>query len=140
MALRNLALAVFFGGGLATLLATRALFRAAESRKQGGYFSGAVLRSFQELRWWALVALIAVLHWRPLPDKAVAAALVVLAAAGAAVDRRIRSLRDQIGGSTEGLAADDPRRKRFGALHGVSVLLLIAQTLIAAAALALQLQ
>jgi hypothetical protein len=54
----------------------------------------------------------------------------------ALLDARIRAFRDQLGGSIEGLDALDPRRKRWGALHGASVLLLLAQIACAGAGLA----
>lgn len=121
------ALALWFGGGLAVLFGTRSIFRAAETRRQGGLFSGAILASFLRLRWAALALTAAA--WplaRPSPIWwATAAAALTLAQAP--LDSRIRALREQLGGSTEGLAAGDPRRKRWGALHGASVLLLLAQ-------------
>ena len=52
-----------------------------------------------------------------------------------AVRPAIRRLRDQLGGSVEKVATDDPRRKRFGALHGISMLLLLLQLACAATAL-----
>jgi hypothetical protein len=133
--LLRFALAIWVGGGLLAVFGTRSIFRAAETRRQGGLFSGAVLASFSRLRW-AAVALTAIawvlsrssgLGW--------ATAAAVLTVAHAPLDRRIRALRDQLGGSAEGLEASDPRRKRWGALHGASVLLLLAQ--IAAAAVGL---
>lgn len=122
-----LALAVFFGGGLSTILATRAIFRAAESRKQAGTISGAVLRYYERMRWAALLLLAASQSWKSL------IVLGALSIAQAFVDRRIRRLRDEIGGSTEGLDPADPRRQRFGALHGLSVSLLAIQTALAGA-------
>lgn len=125
--LLRFALAIWFGGGLAVLFGTRAIFRVAQTRKQGGIFSGAVLSAFFGLRW-AAVALTAIGWWflRAWPTYwATAAAAVTIA--HAPLDASIRRFRDQIGGSTEGLAPDDPRRKRWGALHAASVLLLLAQ-------------
>ena len=135
--LRTLGLALWFGGGLAVLFGTRALFRAAGSRKQGGQFSGALLQSFL---WLRLVALFAVCGAVLLgPHQSGAAVLLgLLFAAGALVDARLRKLRDALGGSTEGLDAKDPRRKQFGALHGASVLILIGQILVAGGALLLE--
>ena len=140
-------LAIWFGGGLAVLFSTRAIFRAAETRAQGGLFSGAVLASFSRLRWAAvgltaiawLLGLAVLITFQvagparfggfELSNSAPlwAGAAAVLTAAQAILDRRIRALREQLGGSTEGLAKGDPRRKRWGALHGASVLLLLAQ-------------
>ncbi|CAA9349124.1 MAG: hypothetical protein AVDCRST_MAG40-2800 [uncultured Gemmatimonadaceae bacterium] len=63
--------------------------------------------------------------------------IVALAGAGAqfAVGPRIARLRAEIGPSVDALAPTDPRRRAFGRLHGVSVLLLGAAGLSAAAAL-----
>ena len=49
-ALRTLGLSLWFGGGLAVLFGTRALFAVAGTRRQGGLFSGALLQSFLWLR------------------------------------------------------------------------------------------
>ena len=135
-ALRTLGLSLWFGGGLAVLVGTRALFRVAGSRKQGGQFSGALLQSFVWLRLLALFAVCVAVLLGPHQSGA-AVLLAALFVAGMLVDARLRKLRDQIGGSTEGLEASDPRRKRFGSLHGLSVLILIGQILVAAAALLL---
>lgn len=133
--LLRFALALWFGGGLAVLLGTRSIFRSAADRRQGGIFSGAVLASFLSLRWVA-VALTAIACAFARPSPALwAAAAAVLTIVHAPLDLRIRALREQLGGSTEGLAADDPRRKRWGALHGASVLLLLAQIACGAAGL-----
>ena len=138
ISLRTLALALWFGGGLALLTGARAIFRVADSRKQGGLFSGAVLQSFFKLRLGGVGLALAsfALGARGLPSwLALAACVFTLAALP--LDRSLVKLRDELGGSTEGLPAGDPRRKRFGALHGVSVLLLLAQVLCAGAGLAL---
>src|SRR3954468_16703065 len=101
--LLRFALAIWFGGGLAVLFGTRAIFRVVETRKQGGIFSGAVLASFFGLRW-AAVALTAVawffLRAGPTYGATPAAAFTL---AQAPLDASIRRFRDQIGGSTEGL-------------------------------------
>ena len=58
------------------------------------------------------------------------------AAAQLGVAPRIARVRAEIGPSVEALAPTDPRRREFGRLHGVSVLLLGAAGLAAAGALA----
>jgi hypothetical protein len=125
--LLRFALAIWVGGGLAVVLGTRSIFRAAATRREGGLFSGAVLGSFFHLRW-AAVALTAI-AWLLARTQASwwAVAAAVLTVLHAPLDGRVRSLREQLGGSTEGLDPADPRRKRWGALHGASVLLLLAQ-------------
>ena len=122
-------LALWLGGGLSLLRATRALFTVAPSRREGGHSSGAILASF---RAWqvlaiALCALGAICGARgaglQLGVASAAAFLIALP-----VDASLRALRARIGGSTEELAPDDPRRKRWGRLHAASVLLLLGQT------------
>ena len=137
--LLRFALAVWFGGGLATVFATRSIFAVAETRQQGGRFSGAVLSSFLWLRW-AAAALTAAAAWLIVRGAPIwwASAAALLTLVHALLDARIRAFRDQLGGSIEGLDALDPRRKRWGALHGASVLLLLAQIACAGAGLAAQ--
>jgi hypothetical protein len=60
---------------------------------------------------------------------------VACAAAQFAVAPRIARLRAEIGPSVDALAVTDPRRRAFGRLHGVSVLLLGAAGLAAAGTL-----
>ena len=136
--LLRFAVALGFGGGLATLFATRSIFSAAETSEQGGRFSGAVLKSFLWLRW-AGVALTAI-AWLFVRGAPIwwASAAAVPTLVQAFLDARIRAFRDQLGGSLEGLDALDPRRKRWRALHGTSVLLLLAQIACAGAGLAAQ--
>jgi hypothetical protein len=135
--LLRFALAIWAGGGLAVVLGTRSIFRAAETRSQGGLFSGAVLGSFFRLRWAAVALTAAAWAFPRTPALGWATAAAALTIVHAPLDGRIRALREQLGGSTEGLDAADPRRKRWGALHGASVLLLLAQIACAAVGLVL---
>jgi hypothetical protein len=125
--LLRFALAIWAGGGVAVLLGTRSIFRAAETRRQGGLFSGAVLRSFFKLRWAAVALTVVAWAFPRTPALWWATAAAALTVAHAPLDVRIRALREQLGGSTDGLDASDPHRKRWGALHAASVLLLLAQ-------------
>lgn len=136
--LRSLALAVWCGGGLAMLLATRAIFARAGSRVLAGAISGEALLRFQVLRGVAAVLLgaSALLGARGTATL-LGLGCILFQLAASPVDTRLRKLRGEIGGSTEGLAEGDPRRKQFGVLHGVSVLLLLAQIALAAVALLL---
>jgi hypothetical protein len=135
--LLRFALAIWVGGGVAVLLATRSIFRVAETRRQGGLFSGAVLGSFFELRWAAVALTAAGWALSRMPALWWATAAAALTIVQAPLDARIRALRVQLGGSAEGLDASDPRRKRWGALHGASVLLLLGQIACAAVGLVL---
>jgi hypothetical protein len=128
----GLGLALWLGGGLAALRSTRAIFALAPSRREGGVYSGAVLGS---LRAWQAAGVALVTVGAVLGVRGAGLKLGILAAAGflasLPVDAAVRELRSRIGGSTDGLAQDDPRRKRWGRLHGASVLLLLAQALAA---------
>ena len=127
-ALLGSGLSLWLGGGLALLRGTSALFAAAPTRREGGVYSGALLASFRA--WQALAVVLcglgALLGARGAGLLFAAAAALALVASLPA-DAALRKLRAQIGGTTEGLPAGDPRRKTWGRLHGLSVLLLLAQ-------------
>ncbi len=130
--LQGLALSLWFGGGLATLYGTRAIFAVADNRKQAGIFSGAILAAYRLLQGAAVVLFVAAAFAGLRRGERIAGGVLVLfTVTGFLVDSRLRRLRREIGGSTEGLDAADPRRKRWGALHGISVLLLVAQVALA---------
>jgi hypothetical protein len=57
---------------------------------------------------------------------------IVLAASQSFVDLRIRGIRQSTAISISELDRDHPVRRRFGMLHGISMALLLAQTLAAA--------
>ena len=63
-------------------------------------------------------------------------AAIVIAAGQAFVDLRIRSIRMSSPVSMSELPKTDPVRRRFGALHGVSMMLLLAQAIAAAVVVA----
>ena len=57
---------------------------------------------------------------------------LLLAATEAMIDLRIRSIRNESPVPISSLRRDDPLRRRFGILHGVSSLLLLVQAVTAA--------
>ena len=123
--LQKLALAIWLGGGLAVLYGTRGIFAVASTRREAGVFAAAVLRSF---RWLQLAALLLwFISVRAAHIASAAAALFTILEFP--VDAGLHRMRD--------LDPADPRRKSFGPLHGVSVLLLVGQVLAAAAGLLL---
>jgi hypothetical protein len=138
-ALRSLSLALWFGGGLATMLATSAVFAKAESRKLAGDFAGAILLRTNRLRILAalLFALSALLGAGG-PATWLGAGCLILETAAIPVDAATRRLRRAMGGEVDALAPGDPRRRRFGALHGLAMLLLVLQVLLGAAGLVVQ--
>jgi hypothetical protein len=137
LALRTLCLAFWFGGGIGAMLATTAIFRTARSRRDAGDLSGAVLRAAAIWRLAAAVPFLLTAAAPRGPGFWLGLAALVFAGTEWLVDARVRALRAELGGSTEGLAEGDPRRRRFGALHGVSVLLLLSHVLCAGAGVAL---
>ena len=138
IALRALALSVWFGGGIATMLATAAVFARAESRKLAGDFAGAILRRTNLLRDAAVIVfVIAALLGARGASTWCGGVCVILQLAVIPVDAATRHVRRELGGSIDALPADDPRRRRFGALHGIAMLLLLLQIVAAALGIAL---
>jgi hypothetical protein len=137
-ALRVLAFAFWFGGGIATFLATSAVFAKAEDRRVAGDFAGAILR---RTNWGRNVAAFVMVFALLLPpyDRVSTAALVCLVLQGVAVvaDLLTRRARQKAGGSIDSLPPGDPRRRRFAALHGVAMLVLLLQVVAAGVGLAL---
>jgi len=64
-------------------------------------------------------------------------AAIVLASVQALADTRIRIIRQESIVPISNLSPADPVRRRFGVLHGVSSLLLVAQVVMAGAAVVL---
>ena len=138
-ALRSLALAAWFGGGLATIFATWAVFARAESRKVAGDFAGAILLRTNRLRVLAaLLFAVSALLGASGPATWLGGGCVLLQAASIPVDVATRRIRRALGGNVDALAPGDPRRRRFGALHGLAMLLLVLQVLLGAAGLVVQ--
>ena len=90
---------------------------------------------------WHYLALLAplalmILEWKRAKARMqlVLFAAIVLASAQALADTRIRSIRQQSIVPISSLSPADPVRRRFGMLHGISSLLLVAQVAMAGAA------
>jgi hypothetical protein len=136
--LRVLALAFWFGGGLATFLATSAVFAKAGDRKAAGDLAGAILSRTSRARNVALFVMLVELLWPPF-DRVWGAGVVcsLLQCVAVVADFLTRRARQKAGGSIDSLPPGDPQRRRFAALHGVAMLLLLLQVLAAGAGLAL---
>src|SRR4051794_16560085 len=90
---------------------------------------------------WHYIALLApllllILEWKRgrSPVLLVLFFAIVLAAMQGLTDTRIRLMRNESIVPISSLSPDDPVRRRFGLLHGLSSLLLIAQLVMAGAA------
>jgi len=121
--IRRLALAIWFGGGvILSAVAAPAAFRHAPDSHVAGDIVGAMLGIWH---WIAVLAPVVVIVPLVARRGRLWLALVILAlvAAGAqrAVDVRISAMRMRAPVPIRSLAPDDPLRRRFGALHGISV-------------------
>ena len=96
---------------------------------------GAMLVRWHYLALLAPLALM-ILEWKRAKARMqlVLFAAIVLASAQALADTRIRSIRQQSIVPISSLSPADPVRRRFGMLHGISSLLLVAQVAMAGAA------
>jgi MbtH protein len=115
------------------MLAASAAFRAAPNPTAAADVVGAMLARWHYIAVAAPLALFTLELGRA--RRAVLIVLfaaLVLAAAQAFVDLRIRAIRTSSPVSISSLDRDDPVRRRFGALHGASMLLLLLQTMAAA--------
>ena len=118
-----------------------AAFEALPTRTEAGTFVGHLLRVVYA---GAVIAGGVALAMSALRGGRLRAARLALpgfvAAAGAAsfgIAARIAALRESLG-PMDALALDDPGRRSFGVLHGVSIVVLLAAMLAAAAAIALE--
>jgi len=138
LVLRSISLAFWFGGGLATFLATSKVFATAPDRKLAGDLAGAILERTNTVRTLCvllfLFAFFLGARGRATFAGGACAVLQVLAIGADVMTRRARRAA---GGNIGSLPPSDPRRRRFAALHGVAMLVLMLQVLAAALGLAL---
>lgn len=129
--------ALWLGSAFFLMLAASAAFRAAPNATAAADVVGAMLTRWHYIALAAPLALFALelRRGRPLMLSLLFFALVLAAAQGF-VDLRIRNIRDSASISISELPREHPLRRRFGALHGVSMLLLAAQMLSAAVVVA----
>ncbi len=132
-ALQRLIAALWLGSAFFLMLSAQAAFRAAGNTSIAADVVGSMLTRWHYIALAAPLALFALELRRARPlILIVLFTAIVLAAGQAFVDLRIRSIRASSPVSISSLERTDPVRRRFGALHGLSMVLLLAQTLIAA--------
>ena len=126
---------MWLGSAFFVIVAASAAFRAASSPSDAANVVGAMLVSWHYIALLAPLALI-ILEWRRARARVliVIFAAIVLASLQALADTRIRIMRIDSPVSISSLSPRDPLRRRFGTLHGISSLLLLAQVAAAAAA------
>lgn len=125
--------ALWFGSAFFLIaVAAPAAFRAASNPTAAADVVGAMLTRWHYLALLAPLALLALLWRRARPLViALLLAAIVLAAAQALVDVRIRHVRAQSFVPISSLPRTDPVRRQFGMLHGISSVLLLLQGLAA---------
>jgi len=141
------ALALWVGGGAAiSFVVAPAVFERAGSRRLAGEIVGQILRRFDT---FVLVAgpvalLLGVLEMAGTVGGARTLVLQLALVAGMlglavysrlALAPEIRKLRDQLGDQLDQVPREDPRRRAFGRLHGLSVLCLLGEILLGALAM-----
>jgi hypothetical protein len=131
--------AIWLGSGVFLIaIAAPAAFRAAPSSTVAADIVGAMLTRWHYLGLGAPLLLL-FLDWRRGRVYVLAIVFVgiLLAAAQAATDLRIRTIRVQSAVPISDLLPEDPMRQQFGRLHGLSSLLLLMQVIAAGVALAM---
>src|SRR5688572_16073659 len=115
------------------MLSASAAFRAAGNTSIAADVVGSMLTRWHYIALAAPLALFALELRRARPLILIVVFVAIVLAAGQSfVDLRIRSIRASSPIAISSLDRTDPVRRRFGALHGLSMVLLLAQTLIAA--------
>ncbi|HKB47374.1 MAG TPA: hypothetical protein VKC57_06735, partial [Ktedonobacterales bacterium] len=129
---------LWLGAGAFILIVAPAVFAAAGTPTSAANVVGAMLSRWHYISLLA-PAILLLMEWRGARGRIVAVlfAGVLLAASAAMIDTRIRQIRAESAVPVSSLARTDPVRRRFGMLHGVSSLLLVAQVLAAASLLAM---
>jgi hypothetical protein len=137
LAITRLIQAIWLGSGVFLMLSASAAFSAATNPTDAANVVGAILTRWHYL---ALLAplLLMFLEWRRSRPVMLVVLFVaiLLASFQALLDTRIRMIRAESFTPISSLPHDDPVRRQFGMLHGISQLFLVGQVIAAAAAVA----
>lgn len=128
--------ALWFGSGVFVMFAALAVFRAL-APVDAADAVGAMLTRWHYIALLA-PAILTLIEWRRARTRMVTILFVavLLAVLQGFTDLRIRRMRTESPVAISSLDRSDPVRRRFGALHGLSSILLLAQVAAAAAAIA----
>ena len=133
-ALQRLIAALWLGSAFFLMLSASAAFRAAGNTSIAADVVGSMLTRWHYIALAVPLALFALELRRSRPLILIVLFVAVLLAAGQSfVDLRIRAIRQSSPVPISTLDRTDPVRKRFGALHGLSMVLLLTQAILAAA-------
>jgi hypothetical protein len=129
--------ALWLGSAFFLMLAASAAFRAAPNPTAAADVVGAMLSRWHYIALAAPLLLFALELQRARRMVLIAVFTGLLLAAGQVfVDLRIRTIRLSSAAPISSLDRNDPLRRHFGALHGMSMVLLLMQALAAAAVVA----
>jgi hypothetical protein len=132
-ALHRLIAALWLGSAFFLMLSASAAFRAAGNTSIAADVVGSMLTRWHYIALAAPLALFALELRRARPLILILLFVAIMfAATQSFVDLRIRSMRQASPVAMSELDPTDPVRRRFGALHGLSMVLLLTQALIAA--------
>lgn len=139
LAIARLVRALWLGSGAFLILTAAAAFGAASNATDAANIVGAVLTRWHYIALFAPLLLL-LLEWRR--SRPVMLILlfiaILLASSQALLDTRIRMMRLDSLVPISSLSPDDPLRRHFGFLHGVSSLFLIGQVIAAGVAVAIR--
>jgi hypothetical protein len=137
LAVTRLIQALWLGSGAFLLLAASAAFGAASNTTDAANVVGAILTRWHYIALFAPLVLL-FLEWRRSRPAMLLLLFVaiLLASFQALLDTRIRMMRIDSIVPISSLSHDDPVRRHFGFLHGMSSLFLIGQVIAAGAAVA----
>lgn len=130
--------ALWSGSAAFLLIAASAAFRAASSPTEAADVVGALLTRWHYISLFAPLVLM-LMEWRR-SRPAILLTLflaIVLASGGAILDTRIRALRIESAFAMSERSHDDPIRRRFGMMHGLSSAMLLLELLLAGATIAM---
>jgi hypothetical protein len=139
LAFARLVRALWLGSGAFLMLTAAAAFSAAGNATDAANVVGAVLTRWHYIALFAPLLLL-LLEWRrsrPLMLVILFVA-IIFASLQALLDTRIRMIRLDSIVPISSLSPDDPLRRHFGFLHGMSSLFLIGQVIAAGAAVAMR--
>jgi len=137
LAITRLIQAMWLGSGVFLILTASAAFNAASNTTDAANVVGAVLVRWHYIALLAPLVLM-FLEWRrsrPIMLMILFVA-VLLASFQGLIDTRIRMIRGSSPVPISSLSSDDPLRRQFGMLHGMSSLLLIGQVIASAVVVA----
>jgi hypothetical protein len=137
LAITRLIQALWLGSGVFLMLSASAAFSAATNPTDAANVVGAILTRWHYIALLAPLLLL-FLEWRRSRPVMLVILFVaiLLASFQALLDTRIRMIRAESFTPISSLPSDDPVRRQFGMLHGISQLFLLGQVIAAGTAIA----